>query len=117
MLEKLIEISNLELVDSKAIIYEELPYKFQELDENFVHEDSLLIGKDTNQFIINMGIMFLILQIILLSILIFYISRAMITKWPLCKRVNNFVRKDLFWNSSLRLVIQACLDISIGFAI
>ena len=99
------EISNLELVDSKEIIYGEMPYKFRDVDENFVHEDSMLIGKDTNQFIINMGIMFLILQIILLSILIFYISRAMLTKLPICKRVNNFVKKDLFWNSSLRLVI------------
>ena len=48
VLNKLIEISNLELVDSKEIIYGEMPYKFRDVDENFVHEDSMLIGKDTN---------------------------------------------------------------------
>ena len=117
IIEKVVDISNLELINSKMIIYSQLPNQFEDLEQDFMEEDQLKIGKDSNYFIINLGLLFIVLQILIFNTILFYLSRKLTTNFKICGKIHDKVKNDLFWNGYERFLIQICLDVSISTVI
>ena len=74
------------------------------------------IGKDTNFFIINLGILYLAFILLVINIPLYFLTRRFAERSQLCMKAKNKLEHDLFWNSFIRWLIQSCLDICLGFA-
>jgi len=104
-----IDISNFEFLPTKML--NDALLKFKQVKEAFSVQFKM-VGYESFNFIENLGLVFFILMGVLIGMLIVYITKYFLAK--LCIRIYTFIKRKIFFDAIIRLILEGYLEISLG---
>ena len=63
---------------------------------------------------LNLGTLFLLFVLFIIEAILLWFLKPVVNYWPRLKTVHDRLRKSLYWNQFLRLILEASIEISVS---